>query len=152
MKTTKNTFAQFYALLKKMGIPQNDRRDFVMDYTDGLTDSLSELYNAHPHIYFAMIDYMEEKVKAHYDEMNGFRKRVIAGIFGVLESEGITGKSYDYVKAIACRVANKSNKSFNSLTKSDLQHVYNWAFKAQKINHSGDTELQRELSQLTFLN
>ncbi len=149
MNTTKNRFAPFYALLSKMGIPHNDRRDFLMDYTDGLTDSLSELYKTHPHVYFKMINDMEELVKKQNNELDKLRKRVIASIGGWFKLIG-QESNIEIIKGTACR--STGHKDFNRIPPERLRNVYNTFLNKQKDFKALTSDMQRQLAAKTFLN
>jgi hypothetical protein len=132
-----------------MGIPQTDRRDFVMDYTDGLTDSLTELYNNHPLVYFKMINDMEELVKKQTNELDKLRKRVFASVGGWLKLIGRDSNA-ELIKTIACRATGYD--SFNSIPKHRLQNVYNTFLHKQKDFKALDEGLKKHLTHLTYLN
>lgn len=149
MNVTKNRHARFYALLKKMGIPHDDRRDFVMDYTDGLTDSLTELYNTHPLLYFKMLNDMEAECKKQRSEADKWRKRVFASVGGYLKLVGRESNA-EIIKSIACRATGYDD--FNKIPTSRLQNVYNTFLHKQRDFKAMNSNMQRSLAAQTFLN
>lgn len=149
MTKTRNKHARFFTLLARMGMSQDDRRDFVMDYTDGLTASLTELYNEHPHVYFKMLNDMEESVIEQRTELDKLRKRVFASIGGWLKIVGRPGNA-ELIKSIACRSTGYDH--FNNIPKERLQNVYNTFLNKQKDFKAMDSQMRRELAQLTFSN
>ncbi len=129
-----NTHAKFYVLLKQMNIPTEDKRDFIIDYTDGVTDSLTELWDKYPAFYADMIRHMESVVKqitanSYNGEMDKLRKRVIAAIGGYLKQIG-QDDSLGYIKVTACNAT--GYKAFNSIPKERLRNIYNAFTKMQK--------------------
>ncbi len=143
-QTKRPKHAKFYVLLEKMGIPIEDKRDFIIDYTDGITDSLTELWTKYPGFYSEMIRHMEGMVKqihsnTYNGEMDKLRKRVIAAIGGYFKQIGQVN-NIDYIKATACQAT--GYKTFNKIPKERLRNVYNAFTKLQKdfasvgrINH-----------------
>lgn len=148
MKTKNHT--HFFALLKLMGLRNDDRRDFILDYSDGLTGSLSELAESYPGMYKKMITdmrYMVRQIQSNGDDK--LRKRVIAAIGGYLQ---LTGQDADirYIKAIACRATGYEN--FNAIPTERLRNVYN-AFVKQQNDFKAVGELNRErLNKLSLMN
>lgn len=149
MERTKNVHAQFYTLLNKMGIPQTDSRDFVMDYTDGNTSSLSELYNNDPLLYYKMINDMAEMVKKKETDTDKWRKRVMASVGGYLKLMGNESNA-NIIKSIACR--STGYDTFNAIPASRLMNVYNTFLNKQKDYKALDKEMQRELANKMLLN
>ncbi|MBS2100680.1 hypothetical protein [Carboxylicivirga linearis] len=149
MTVAKNVHAQFYNLLNKMGIPQSDRRDFLMDYTNGLTDSLSELYSKDPLMYFKMINDMAETVKKRTTDVDKWRKRVMASVGGYLKLMGRESNA-NLIKKIACRATGYDN--FNAIPPSRLMNVYNTFLNKQQDFKQLTKEMQYELASKTLLN
>ncbi len=149
MKVARNIHAQFYALLKKMGIPECDRRDFLMDYTEGLTDSVGTLYKEKPEIYFKMINDMEETVKKRTTDIDKWRKRVMASIGGYLKIMGHAGNAA-LIKQIACRATGYDD--FNAIPQARLMNVYNTFLNKQHDFKKLTSEMQHELASRILLN
>lgn len=154
--TTKNinTHAKFYVLLKQMGIATEDKRDFIIDYTDGVTDSLTELWEKYPAFYLDMIRHMEGVVKqiksnSHNSEMDKLRKRVIAAIGGYYKQIG-QENNIEYIKATACKAT--GYKSFNRIPKERLRNVYNAFTKMQKDFKQVDSINEAQLKRMALLN
>ncbi len=150
----KSEHAYFYVLLNKMGIPTEDKRDFIIDYTDNLTDSLSELHEKYPAFYSDMIKHMEAVVKqtntnSNTAEMDKLRKRVMASIGGYFK---LTGQDHSskYIKATACQAT--GYKSFNAIPKERLNNIYNAFTKMQKDFKAVGTINQEQLKRLALLN
>lgn len=150
----KNKHAYFYVLLKKMGIKTEDKRDFIIDYTDNVTDSLSELHEKYPAFYDEMIRDMEGMVKqieanTQSGEMDKLRKRVIASIGGYFKQTG-QENNIDYIKATACKAT--GYEAFNSIPKERLRNVYN-AFTNMQKDFKEVGKLNRErLHRASLLN
>ncbi len=151
-KSNKSRHSKFYVLLNKMGIPAEDKRDFIIDYTDGVTDSLTELWNNYPGFYTEMIRHMETMVRQidnHNGEMDKYRKRVIAAIGGYFKQVGLI-HNIDYIKATACQSA--GYKSFNQIPKERLRNVYNAFTKMQKDFKTVAQINQDHLCKVSMLN
>ena len=151
MKTKKPTHSRFFALLSKIGVPRTDRRDFIFDYTHGLTDSLTELFFYRPHLYNEMLDDMEKLAKKADAEAEAdkWRKRVFAAIGGYLKLIGSESNA-NIIKAIACRATGYSN--FNNIPKERLRNAYSTFLNKQKDFKALDSEMQREIATRTMLN
>lgn len=112
------------------------RKALVFDYSDGKTESLSELYKKYPRKYQQMRRDLAAGHKKTPDPLDTARKRLIAAIFGNLEQRGITA-DIAYVKGIACRAAKVDR--FNDIPLNVLKGLYN-RFK--------NKNLQNELNEL----
>lgn len=150
--TNKSRHAKFYVLLKQMGIPTEDKRDFIIDYTDNLTDSLTVLWERYPAFYTDMIRHMEgvvKQIKNNSHEMDKLRKRVIAAIGGYFKQ---TGQEHDieYIKATACKAT--GYKSFNAIPKERLRNIYNAFTKMQEDFKAVGALKQEQFDKMTFLN
>lgn len=110
------------------------REGVILDFTNGLTGSLSELYTLYPDLYKKM---KAEVLKQEADEMDKARKRLIAVLFEFLKSEKPT---MQYVKAVACNAAGVSN--FNDIPLNKLKALYR-TFGTK--NTKGMDETQRKL-------
>lgn len=148
--TTKSKHTQFFALLKLMGLSNDDRRDFIYDYTDGVTGSLSELANVYPGMYQKMIGDMRHavrQIKTNGDDK--LRKRVIAAIGGYLR---VTGQECNitYIKATACRAT--GYKTFNAIPTERLRNIYNAFSKMQKDFKAVDKINQERLKRAALMN
>lgn len=97
------------------------RKALVFDYSDGNTESLSELYQKYPLKYQQMRhDLSTRKIKKN-QPLDIARKRVIASLFSYLRFIGYS-PDMDYVKKVA-QTAGKA-KSFNSIPLSKLKQLY----------------------------
>jgi hypothetical protein len=151
MKTAKsNPHAWFFRIVTGMEGYNKDfekviREGIVMEYSGGLTGSLSELYSSHRDIYDGM---KSELTAQSLDELNIARKRVIAVLFAFLknnEKEPVIQQlnpkiTTQYVKAVARRTAKA--KSFNAIPLNRLKSMYR-AFGTK--NTKDRTETEREL-------
>lgn len=121
-------YRKFYALLKRL--PGAEKEDLVLQFTDGRTDSITEM---HTHEFQLMLAVMEGKTKTQHvrgDEFDLWRKRVMASIGGWLRACG-TEHTADTIKAIAARAAGR--KGFNEVTLSELRAVYYEFLNKQKV-------------------
>lgn len=131
MKATKhNPHGWFFEYIKQVGDEDinETRKALVKDYSNGETESLSEMYAVYPKYYNYMkadllsaINNNGEKQK-WFDALDLHRKRLIAAIFKMLEDQGINGKSFEYVKSIACKAANVDR--FNDIPLPTLKSLY----------------------------
>lgn len=110
------------------------REGIILDFTNGLTGSLSELYTQHPELYRKM---KAELLKEKADELDKARKRLIAVLFEFLKGEKPT---IQYVKAVACNAAGVSN--FNNIPLNKLKALYR-IFGTK--NTKGMSETERKL-------
>lgn len=148
--TTKNKYAHFYALLHKMGLSADDRRDFLADYTNGLYDSLSELHNNAPNFYYQMLRDMQNNINAQKQSVSDvWRKRVMASIGGYYKQIGKQCNS-EYIKATACKATGYNN--FNKIPVSRLQNIYNTYLNKQDDFKRMNKNMQKELAETVFLN
>ncbi|GAF05814.1 hypothetical protein [Saccharicrinis fermentans] len=148
--TTKSKYAHFYALLHKMGLSAEDRRDFLMDYTNGLYASLSEMHDRTPNFYYQMLRDMQSAIdNQKKDVADMWRKRVIAAIIGFHKQIG-RSTDIDYIKATACRAT--SYTAFNSIPVSRLQNIYSMYVNKQNDFKRMSKEMRNELANSTFLN
>lgn len=152
--TTKSKHTQFFALLKLMGLRNDDRRDFIYDYTNGITDSLTVLSAKYPAFYNDMIRHMSDvvnqiKASKPEGEMDKLRKRVIAAIGGYLR---VTGQECNitYIKATACRAT--GYKTFNAIPTERLRNIYNAFSKMQKDFKAVDKINQERLKRAALMN
>lgn len=111
------------------------RRALVFDYSDGKTESLSELYDKYPRKYQQMRRDLGTNRKKVIEPLDHARKRLIAAIFGNLEQRGYT-ENMEYVKRIACIGARE--KRFNDIPLDTLKTLYN-RFKNKNLNNELDS-------------
>lgn len=133
------------------------RESVILDFTNGLTGSLSELYTIYPEQYRKMkADILKQKA----DELDKARKKLIAVLFAFLKSEkpsphplrdfphkgeGSGKVSMDYVKAVACQSAKVKN--FNDIPLNQLKQLYR-VFGTK--NTKGMSETERKLVWAVF--
>jgi len=94
------------------------RSGIILEYTDGLTDSLSDLYKNHPAKYIQM---KRALVKESFDDLDASRKRLIAVLFSFLSWKD-KKPSMKYVKAIAANAAQVDR--FNDIPLKKLKSLY----------------------------
>ncbi len=129
----KRNYSKFYTLISKSaGLQAYEsldefKEELVSNASNGRTTSLSELSDRE----FIRLMYKLEGKELANNNLDSYRKRVIASIFGLM---GIIGKkvSMDYVKAIAVRAAGGNVKSFNKIPKNKLIAIYNMFLNYQK--------------------
>ena len=92
------------------------REGIILEYTCGLTGSLSALYAEYPTTYQKM---KKDLLHEHLDEMNSARKRLIAVLFSFLKDYKPT---MAYVKQAACHAA--KTKFFNGIPLNELKRLY----------------------------
>lgn len=122
--TTNNPHKWFFACIAD--ITDNEERDevrkaLVFDYSDGKTESLTELYTKYPRKYAKMRNDMTSKTQADKMILDKARKRLIAAVFTNLERRGLTPTT-DYVKRVACKAAGVSR--FNDIELNKLKALY----------------------------
>ena len=124
MKTkTSNPHAWFFAYVNNLeGYDKNFakviREGIILEYTNGLTGSLSDLYTLYPNMYAQMrIELSQERA----NELDKARKRLIAVLFSYLK-KGEERPSIQYVKSVACNAAKVS--LFNDITLAQLKSLY----------------------------
>ena len=104
------------------------REGIVLEFTDGATGSLSELYSTFPELYRQM---KHTLLKEKADELDKARKRLIAALFSFLtspptplpEERGESRKpTMHYVKSVACSAAKVAD--FNTISLDKLKYLY----------------------------
>ena len=63
MRTKATTHKQFFALLKQVGISAADRGLLIASFTNGATESLSDMYNNYQTAYEQMIKHLQNRNK-----------------------------------------------------------------------------------------
>lgn len=142
-KIKNNPHGWFFQYIQTVGDDDKDeaRKAIVFDYSDGKTESLSELYAVYPKRYrkmksdlIAATSRIQRKPNnAHPLDIH--RKRLMASIFELLEDQGIKGKSFEYVKSVACKAANVDR--FNDIPLPTLKSLYR-KFGEKNLNKYDD--------------
>lgn len=117
------------------------REGIILEYTNGLTDSLSDLYNNHPAKYIQM---KRALVKDSFNDLDASRKRLIAVLFSFLSWKG-KKPSMQYVKAIAANAAQVDH--FNDIPLKKLKSLYR--IFGEKKNKEADVWADQVLSKIT---
>jgi hypothetical protein len=112
------------------------REGIVMEYSGGLTESLSELYSKHPARYMQMKRALTGQSP---DGLDNARKRLIAVLFSFLKDKD-EKPTLRYVKAVACKAAKVA--TFNEIPLNQLKSLYR-VFGMK--NTKNWTEVEREL-------
>lgn len=124
MKSKKyNPHSWFFAYIRKLpdyeqSEAETIKRMIVSKYSGGKTNSIADLLNNYPAIYYRM---KREFTNEAYNELDVARKRLIACLFDYLKQKGIQA-NMEYVKAVAVRASNQVN--FNAITISQLRQLY----------------------------
>jgi hypothetical protein len=134
MKTkTTNPHAWFFAYVNNLEGYNKEfakviRSGIILEYTDGLTDSLSDLYKNHPSNYIqmkrALVAESLPRIRVgdfQFNDLDASRKRLIAVLFSFLSWKG-TKPSMKYVKAIAANAAQVDH--FNNIPLKKLKSLY----------------------------
>lgn len=140
-----NPHAWFFACVNNMEGYNKEfakviRSGIILEYTDGLTDSLSDLYKNHPAKYIQM---KRELVSESLNDLDASRKRLIAVLFSFLFWKGIQ-PSMKYVKAIAANAAQADH--FNSIPIKKLKTLYR--IFGEKKNKEADDWVDGILSKI----
>ncbi len=146
-----STHSQFHTLTARLGMDADTRKALVMQYSEGLTDSLRLLNADYPAAYRAMISNLlvlveAERAKIPTDEADRWRKRVIAAVGAWLTRTGCNhADRLTYIKQVAVRSAGKDGALFNDLTVSQLRNVYN-SFVRQNETAERATQLKETIN------
>jgi hypothetical protein len=158
-------YKKFYALLAQMpgGVPVGELKElWVSDFTNGRTVHAQEMRDAE---FALMLGAMERHV-ADSDpqqvKLGKARKRVIAAIIAMHELNGIhPNDKIAYAKVTVLRSRgitdetikeNGVNKLFNQITLNDLQTIYNWACREQRLIKNGKANLEKIRTHLALMN
>lgn len=133
---TINPHAWFFAYVNNMEGYNKEfakviRSGIILEYTDGLTDSLSDLYKNYPAKYIQM---KRALVSESLNDLDASRKRLIAVLFSFLSWKGIQ-PSMKYVKAIAANAAQVDH--FNNIPLKNLKTLYR-IFGEKKNKYADD--------------
>jgi len=121
-------YKQYFALSKKLGWGEQEKCQIVAQYSNGATESLSELAEKHPLAYREMLAKMRELASntPSPSDADMWRKRVIAAVASWLDATGNKpANRMAYIKAVACRTVDKQASQFNIMTIPQLRTVYN---------------------------
>jgi hypothetical protein len=113
------------------------REGIILEYSGGLTGSLSELYSDYPLTYTKMKRELTTDQFLH--ELDNARKRLIAVLFSFL-NDNKEPPTMRYVKAVACNAAKVDD--FNDIPLKQLKSLY----RIFGMKNTKDwTETEREL-------
>lgn len=118
---------KFHVLIREAGIDNDTKMDMLAAY--GVTSSrdleLKELID--------LCEKLDRMIHPEEDEMDKWRKRLIASIYGWRKAMGSNTTTIDEVKAIACRAAGESGKrGFNAIPLERLRSLYYAFMKKEK--------------------
>lgn len=144
-KTT-NPHAWFFAYVNNLEGYNKEfakviRSGIILEYTDGLTGSLSDLYKNHPAKYIQM---KRALVAESFNDLDASRKRLIAVLFSFLSWKN-KKPSMKYVKAIAANAAKVDH--FNDIPLKKLKELYR--IFGEKKNKDADAWVDQVLTNLT---
>ncbi|MEI7487949.1 MAG: hypothetical protein WCJ72_11170 [Chryseobacterium sp.] len=120
------TKRQLMAILSEAGVTEAQRRELVLEWTDGRTNSVRGLTPGE--LDTLCIKLTERQWKAQ-KEMDALRKRVIASLFEYCKLTN-RPQTIDYVKAMACQFS--SNNDFNKISETKLRACYNFFLEQNK--------------------
>jgi hypothetical protein len=118
---------KFHVLIREAGIDNDTKLAMLATY--GVKSSteldLKELIN--------LCDTLDRMIHPEEEEMDIWRKRLIAAIYGWRKAMGSNATTMEEVKAIACRAAGKSGeKGFHRIPLERLRSLYYAFLKKEK--------------------
>lgn len=123
---------KLFFIFAAVGFDDEARHDFIEDFTDGATRSLSEVDFITARNMIRYLDELRRKpqTRKQNDSLDRKRKGVIRSIYAYLENRGIKSPSIDYVKGIAIRAAGivptgMVSHDFNRISGEALTRIYN---------------------------
>lgn len=121
-----NNHRQFYAITNALGLDNEARKALVHQFSNGATESLRDMSPAAYSNMLINLRSQQSKDSATRAESDKWRKRCIAAISAWLDKTGCKPTDrIQYIKATACKIADKEGASFSSLSVSQLRQVYN---------------------------
>ena len=159
-------YREFYDLLNRMAgeISVDELKEtWVSEFTGGRTVSAREMNNTE---FAAMLVEMRAKVQAaknRFEEFDKWRKRVLKSIISMHELNGYhVDNKVAHAKGTALKnmgmtdeMINKSggaNALFNQIKLNDLQTIYNWALRQQKIIQNGNKAVAKDYAKKAIMN
>lgn len=130
---------KFHVLIREAGIDNDTKLAMLATY--GVTSSrdleLKELID--------ICEKLDRMIHPEENELDKWRKRLIAAIFGWRKAMGNYNTTIDEVKAIACRAAGEvaEGKGFNAIPLERLRSLY-YAFLKKEKDLKSVEELTRE--------
>jgi hypothetical protein len=125
----------------------------VYEYSNGRTESLSEMYEKYPGDYCRMIDDMkrslprETRQDIYRSAANLARRRVIAAVCTWMDKQGFAFPDEKtrtaYAIKAACRACNSSD--FNAISESRLTAVYSLFCKKNAVSINNDPVVAQDL-------
>lgn len=153
--TSKTLVKRFHTLLSKYSIRNEDKLSILSAY--GVESSLDLSIDELVKVCEAIEKTFGGKDAEKEQDLDKWRKRLIASIFAWRKSMGTPTDNMNLVKAIACRAAEVPegyalNMRFNSIHVSDLRSLYNSFLKMSKNMGKVQEMTQEMIDRLTTLN
>ncbi|MEG2775433.1 MAG: hypothetical protein RR906_08495, partial [Acetivibrio sp.] len=120
------TKKQLMTILSKIGVTEAERRDLVLEWTHGRTNSVRGLT---PDELSGLCTTLSQRQQQVTKELDKKRKRVIAAVFGMYEKMN-KKVSMAYVIGTICRRAKVDD--INKIPSARLDSLYNAYLQAQK--------------------
>lgn len=120
------TKKQLMTILSKIGVTEAERRDLVLEWTHGRTNSVRGLT---PDELSGLCNTLSQRQQQVTKEMDKKRKRVIAAVFGMYEKMN-KKVSMAYAIATICQAAKVDD--INKIPSTRLDSLYNAFSNAQK--------------------
>lgn len=139
---------KFHILIREAGIDNDTKLAMLAAY--GVTSSteleLKELID--------ICEKLDRMIHPEENEMDRWRKRLIAAIYGWRKAMGSNNTTIDEVKAIACRAAGEvaERKGFNSIPLERLRSLYYAFSKKTKDLQTVEQLTQEELDYKSTVN
>ena len=141
-----NPHAWFFAYVRNLAdydevYAEMIRAGIVSEYSNGETDSLSDMYKNHNWQYIQM---KKSLLNTHFNELDKARKRLIAVLFSYLRFKGYAA-TMEYVKAVATGASGVDR--FNSIPMKKLISLYR--IFGEKKSKEADDWVDGILSKIT---
>lgn len=123
---------------KELGMSDNGRHNFISEFTNGRTDSLTDLGYIEAQDMIRQLQEMrrDPQTRKRHDELDTKRKGVMKAIGMYLEMCG-QHPTTAYIKAVAVRAAGlvetETNHDFNRIPSCALTRIYNEFCRKQSV-------------------
>ena len=123
---------------KELGMSDNGRHNFISEFTNGRTDSLTDLGYIEAQDMIRQLQEMrrDPQTRKRHDELDTKRKGVMKAIGRYLEMCG-QHPTTAYIKAVAVRAAGlvetETNHDFNRIPGATLTRIYNEFCRKQSV-------------------
>ncbi len=117
-------------ILTKIGVTEMERKNLILEWTEGRTSSTKELTDSELKELCNTISFeMKQRESEEFKKQDKKRKRVIAAVFGLYQKMN-KKVSMDYVIGTICRRAKVDD--INKIPSARLDSLYNAYLQAQK--------------------